>query len=64
MEELVDVLFTRQFDLNIAKGRCKRLLYGLGKGLTQSQGQRGFLLTLDLYLTLISIAPEEVHACV
>ncbi len=30
---------------------------GVGNGLTQNQGQRGFILTVELYLTMVSIIP-------
>ncbi len=53
MEGLVVVSYTRF----ASKARSKWLLRGVSNEVTQSQGQRGFILTVEVYLTMISIIP-------
>ncbi len=57
MEGLVVVSYAKQLHLITSKARSKWLLRGVGNGLTQSQGQRGFILTVELYLPMVSIIP-------
>ncbi len=57
MEDRVDAKYCKEFDLIRYKVRCKWLLRGAGKDLTQSQGQRGFVSVMNLYFTLVSIIP-------
>ncbi len=32
--------------------------------LTQSEGRAGYVVTVDLHSTLVSMFPEEIHACI
>ncbi len=57
MEGLVAVSYAKQLHLITSKARIKWLLRGEGKELTQSQGRRGFILTVELYSTMESIIP-------
>ncbi len=57
MEGLVAVSYVNQVHLITSKARSKWLLRGVGNELTQRQGQRGFILTVELYLTMVSIFP-------
>ncbi len=57
MEGLVVVSYVKQLHLIMSKTRIEWLLRGEGNGLTQSQGQGGFLLTVALYSTMVSIIP-------
>ncbi len=57
MEGLVVVSYAKQLYLITSKARIERLLRGEGNKLTQSQGQRGFILTVELYSTMVSIIP-------
>ncbi len=57
MEGLVVVAYAKQSHLITSKARIEWLLLGEGNELTQSQGQRGFIFTLELYSTMVSIIP-------
>ncbi len=57
MEGFVVVSYAKQLHLITSKARSKWLLRGVGNELVQSQGQRGFILTMELYLTMVSIIP-------
>ncbi len=57
MEGLVVVSYAKQLHLITYKARIEWLLRGEGNELTQSQGQRGFILTVELYSTMESIIP-------
>ncbi len=57
MEGLVVVSYTKQLHLITSEVRNKRLLRGEGKELTQSQGQAGYILTGELFVTMVSIIP-------
>ncbi len=57
MEGLVVVSYAKQLHLISSKARIEFLLFGKGNELTQSHGQRGFILTVELYLTMVSIIP-------
>ncbi len=57
MEGLVVVSYAKQLHLITPKARIEWLLRGEGNELTQSQGQRGFTLTVELYSTMVSIIP-------
>ncbi len=57
MEELVVVSYVNQLHLITSKTRSKWLLRGVGNELTQMQGQGGFILTVELYLTMVNIFP-------
>ncbi len=57
MEGLVVVSNAKQVHLITSKARSKWLLRGVGNELAQSRGQRGFILTVELYLTMLSIIP-------
>ncbi len=57
MEGLVVVSNAKQVHLIMSKARSKWLLRGVRNELTLSQGQRGFTLTVKLYLTMVSIIP-------
>ncbi len=63
MEGFVVVSYAKQLHFFTSKARSKWLLRGVGNELEQSQGQRGFILTVELYLTMVSIIPLEIHAC-
>ncbi len=47
----------RPFKGGPAKVRIEWLLRDEGNELTQSQGQRGLILTVELYSTMVSIIP-------
>ncbi len=53
MEGLVVVSYAKH--LITSKARIEWLLRGEGNELTQSQGQRGFILTVEFYSTMVSI---------
>ncbi len=55
MEKLVVVSYAKQLHLITSKARIEWLLRGKDNELTQSQGQRGFILTVELYSTIVSI---------
>ncbi len=57
MEGLVVVSYAKQLHLITSKAGIDLLLRGEDNELTQSQGQRGFLLTVELYSTMVSIIP-------
>ncbi len=57
MEGLVVVSYAKQLHLITYKARGKWLLRGVGNDLAQSQGERGFILTVELYLTMVRIIP-------
>ncbi len=57
MEGFVVVSYAKQLHFITPKARSKWLLRGVGNELEQSQGQRGFILTVELYLTMVSIIP-------
>ncbi len=57
MEGLVVVSYAKQLHLIASKARIERSLRGEGNELTQSQGQAGFILTVELHLTMVSIIP-------
>ncbi len=57
MEGLVVVSYAKQLHLITSKARIEWLLRGEGNELTQSQGQRGFILNVELYSTIVSIIP-------
>ncbi len=57
MEGLVVVSYAKQLYLITSKARIEWLLRSEGNELTQSQGQRGFILTVELYSTMVSIIP-------
>ncbi len=57
MEGLVVVSYAKQLHMITFKARIEWLLRGEGNELTQSQRQRGFILTVELYLTMVSIIP-------
>ncbi len=57
MEGLVVVSYAKQLHLITSKARIEWLLRGEGNEFTQSQGQGGFILTEELYLTMVSIIP-------
>ncbi len=57
MEGLVVVSYAKQLHLMASKARIEWLLRGEGKELAKSQGQRGFILTVELYSTMVSIIP-------
>ncbi len=59
-----DLFHTQKWlHLITSKARSNWLLRGVGNELTQIQGQRGFILTVELYLTMVNIIPYEIHAC-
>ncbi len=62
MERLVVVSYAKQLQLITSKARSKWLLRGQGNELAQSQGQSGFILSVELYLAMVSIIPSEIHA--
>ncbi len=55
MEGLVVVSHAKRLHLITSKTRGG--LRGVGNELTQSQGQRGCMLTVKLYLTMVSVIP-------
>ncbi len=57
MEGLVVVSYAKQLHLFKYNARIEWLLRGEGNELTQSQGQRGFILFVELYSTMVSIIP-------
>ncbi len=57
MEGLVVVSYAKQLHLITSKARNELLLRGEGNELTQSKGQRGFILTVELYSAMVSIIP-------
>ncbi len=57
MEGLVAVSYAKQLHLITPEARNNLLLRGVGNELTQNQGPRGFILTVELYLTMVSIIP-------
>ncbi len=57
MEGLVVVSYAKQLQFITSKARIEWLLRGEGNELTQSQGQRVFILTVELYSTMVSIIP-------
>ncbi len=57
MEGFVVVSYPKQLHLITSKARSKGLLRVVGNELAQSKGQRGFILTVELYLTMVSITP-------
>ncbi len=57
MDGLVVVQYAKQLHLITPKARSKWLLRGVGKELSQSPRQGGFILTLGLFRTLASIIP-------
>ncbi len=57
MEGLVVVSYAKQLHLITSKARIEWLLRGEGKEFTQSQGQKGFILTVELYSTMVSVIP-------
>ncbi len=57
MKGLVVVSYTKQLRLITSKSRSKRLLRGEDNELTQSQGQSGFILTRELFVTTVCIIP-------
>ncbi len=57
MGGLVIVSCAKQLHVIPFKARIEWLLRGEGNELTQSQGQRGFILTAELYSTMVSIIP-------
>ncbi len=56
--------YAKELHLITSKARSNWLLRGVGNELTQSQGQRGFILALELYLIMESIIPFETNACI
>ncbi len=59
IEGLVVVSYAKQLHLFTSKARIEWLLRGEDNELTQSLGQRGFILTVELYSTMVSI----INAC-
>ncbi len=57
MKGLVVVSYAKQLHLITSKARIEWLLRGKGNELTPSQGQRGFILTVELDSTMVSIIP-------
>ncbi len=63
MEGLV-VSHAKQLHLITSKARSYWLLRGVDNELTQSQGQRGFILTVELYLAMdwcFSVTSVHIH---
>ncbi len=57
MEGFVVVSYAKQLHLITPNARSKGLQRGVGNALPQSQGQRGFILTVELYITMVSTIP-------
>ncbi len=57
MDGLVVVLYAKKLHFITSKARIEWLLRDEGNELTQSQGQRGFILTVELYLKMVRIIP-------
>ncbi len=57
MEGLVVVSYAKQLHFITFKARIELLRRGEGNESTQSQGQRGFILTVELCSTMVSIIP-------
>ncbi len=53
MEGLVVVSYAKQLHMITSKARIEWLLRGDGSELKKSQGQRGFILTVELYSTML-----------
>ncbi len=57
MERLVVISYVKQIHLITPKVRSKWLLHGVGNELAQTQRQSGFILPVELYLTMVSYIP-------